>query len=483
MQQIADIKYAAAVLQWDQETYLPEKGNAARARQLATLSETAHRLFSDDALGKLLQTLQERQDLDEKEKSNTSLTLEDYNKQKKYTGAFVRSLSEAVSAAFHAWIEARRQNDFTVFEPALTHLTELKKQESDILGYEGHPYNAHLKEYEKSTDTGQLDALFDGLQAPLKNLIGQLVNRDTDNSFLRFHYPKDKQWEYSLYLIKKLGFDTAAGRQDVSEHPFTTSFSARDVRITTRLDEHDLANMLWSCIHETGHALYEQGLPDDDYGLPSGEYASLSIHESQSRLWENCIGRSHHFWEHELPVLKQYFPQQLNQVDMHRFVRSINKVSPSLIRTEADELTYHFHVMIRYTIEKELLGGQLPVKEIPARWNELYKEHLDIQVPDHRQGCLQDVHWSHGSFGYFPTYSLGSLYAAQFWAQLKKDTPGVQDDIASGSLTGVHRWLQEKVFAHGRLLTSDALSRKITGEPLNTRFFMDYVKEKYGIES
>lgn len=475
MRRIADIRYAAAVLQWDQETYLPEKGNAGRARQLATLSETAHQLFSDASLSNLLNELLSKNGLDAKQKKNVELTLEDYTKQKKYSSEFVRKLSETVSEAFHAWISAKKQNDYKLFKPALEKLVALKKQESDILGYTDHPYNAHLKEYEKSTSVKQLDALFASLQKPLKELIASLTQKQANTSFFRAYYPKDKQWEWSLYLIRELGFDTEAGRQDISEHPFSTSFGAKDVRITTRIDEHDFANMNWSCIHEVGHALYEQGLPDEEYGLPSGEYSSLSIHESQSRLWENCIGRSKTFWSHYLPRLKEYFPEQLNNISADHFVQAIKKVQPSLIRTEADELTYHFHVMIRYEIEKDIISGELKAEDIPERWNGLYKQYLNIDVPDDRQGCLQDVHWSHGSFGYFPTYSLGSLYAAQFWSKLKKDEPLVEEEISKGVLTKVHNWLAKNVYCHGRLLTSEEIAQQITGEGLNTKYFIDYI--------
>ena len=479
IQRIADVRYAAAVLQWDQETYLPAKGNDARARQLATLNELTHQLFSDEGFGKLLNNLNALGTLDEKQKRNVTLTLEDYNKQKKYSGEFVRLMSETVSRCFYSWIEARKQNDFKVFEPALAALIELKKQESDLLGYADHPYDAHLKEYEKSTSVQQLDALFQSLQTPLKNLIAEFSGKHTDAAFLKRHYPADQQWKWAMYLVKELGFDLEAGRQDLSEHPFTTNFSARDVRITTRIDEQDLANMTWSCIHEVGHALYEQGLPDEDYGLPSGEYASLSIHESQSRLWENCIGRGIEFWTFYFPVLQTYFPEQLGDVNLSQFLGAINKVQPSLIRTEADALSYHFHVFIRYLIEKEIIGGDLKTADIPSRWNQLYQDFLDIRVPDDKRGCLQDVHWSHGSFGYFPTYSLGSLYAAQFWSKMQQDEPGIGNQIAGGRLQPVHSWLASNVYQHGRIYTSGALCERITGEMLNPQYFVDYIRQTY----
>lgn len=481
MQKIADVKYAAAVLQWDQETYLPSKGAAARARQLATLSETAHKMSTEESLGGLLNSLTGVDGLSSIQKKNVALTLEEYNKQKKFSSAFVREMSEAVSAAFYAWIEARKQNDFKVFQPSLEKIVALKRQETEILGYEGHCYNSLLNEYEKGATVQMLDGIFDKIIVPLKDLMVQKQRTSVDDGFLHLFYDRRQQWEWGMYLVKDLGFDLEAGRQDISEHPFTTNFSAKDVRITTRIDEHDFANMTWSCIHETGHALYEQGLPDEEYGLPSGEFASLGIHESQSRLWENCVGRSKAFWKHYLPKLQRYFPEQLSPISLDQFFKAINKVSPSLIRTEADEVSYHFHVRIRYTIEKELLENSLKVGDIPGRWNDLYKQDLDITVPDDKQGCLQDVHWSHGSFGYFPTYSLGSFYAAQFYNKAMNDIPELEALIAGGNTAPLLNWLRQNIRKHGKTFTSEELCELVTGKKLDTGEFMAYVKKKHAL--
>ncbi len=479
MRRIADVKYASAVLQWDQETYLPQKGAAARSRQLATLNELAHQLTTDAELGKLLESLQNKDELDFKQRRNVELTFEEYCKQQKFSSDFVRKMSEAISAAFYSWIEARKQNDFKIYEPALTKLVDLKRQEAKILGYEDHPYDALLNDYEKGSTVKMIDAVFEKILSPLKELMNEVMARSQgDKSFLHRHYPQKQQWDWGMYLVKQLGFDLDAGRQDISEHPFTTNFSAKDVRITTRIDEDDFANMTWSCIHETGHALYEQGLPDEDYGLPSGEFASLSIHESQSRLWENCIGRSRLFWNHYLPVLKSYFPEQLSDVNVDQFVEAINRVEPSLIRTEADELSYHFHVFIRYTLEKQLIEGTVEVKDIPSVWNQLYKQYLGVDVPDDKRGCLQDVHWSHGSFGYFPTYSLGSFYAAQFWQQAKEDINGLEDQISSGNTAALLQWLRGNIHIHGKLYTSEELCKKVTGKGLDSNLFIQYLRSK-----
>jgi len=479
LQKIADVKYAAAVLQWDQETYLPPNGADARGRQIATLSEIGHQMFTDDKIGHLLQDLLST-DLPESQKRNVELTVEDHTRLKKLSPAFVRTMSETVTASFHAWIEARKENNFAVFEPLLAPLVELKRQEAELYGYKEHPYDALMNEYEKGATVSMLDTIFDDVKGPLQDLLREVQNKDFgDAGFLHRNFPKQQQWEWGLYLAGQLGFDFDAGRQDISEHPFTTNFSSNDVRITTRIDEHDFANMTWSTIHEVGHALYEQGLPAEQYGLPLGEYASLSIHESQSRLWENCIGRSANFWQYYYPRLVQHFPQQFSGVSKEQFVRAINKVQPSLIRTEADELTYHFHVMVRYELEKRLIEGSLQVKEIPAYWNEQYKALLSVEVPDDKQGCLQDVHWSHGSFGYFATYSLGSFYAAQFWQQAKSDTPGIEEQIVSyGNTKSLLHWLRNKVHRHGRFYNSQQLCTLVTGKELNSTVFVNYLREK-----
>lgn len=478
MQRIADVKYAAAVLQWDQETYLPSKGAAARARQLATLSEAAHEMFTHEQLGVLLMQLHEANDLTDIQKNNVALSLEEYQKQKKFTPAFVREMSESVSAAFYAWIDARKQNSFNVFQPALDKLVSLKKREADLLGYETHPYNAMLNEYEKGATVTMLDKLFEDITQPLKDIIQSRRQETVDDSFLHKIYPKQQQWNWGMYLVKELGFDLEAGRQDISEHPFTTNFSAKDVRITTRISENDFSNMTWSCIHEAGHGLYEQGLPDGEYGLPSGEYASLSIHESQSRLWENCVGRGRAFWLFYLNKLKEFFPEQLNGIESEQFYKAINKIQPSLIRTEADEVSYHFHVKIRYLIEKELLSGTLNTKDIPERWNQLYKENLDVDVPDDKSGCLQDVHWSHGSFGYFPTYSLGSFYAAQFYAKAVNDIDGLENMIGNGNLKPLLQWLRINIHQYGKRYKSEELCLKVTGNTLDFNHFIFYLMSK-----
>ncbi len=480
MQRIADVKYASAVLQWDQETYLPVKGAEMRGQQLATLAELAHHLFTSESFGGQLQELNIRNGLTEKEKRNATLSWEDYQRQKKLSPAFVRSLSENISKSFHSWIEARKRNSFKVFEKDLDAVLQLKRQEAELLGYEGHPYNALLDDYEKGCTVALLDKTFDEIRKPLKELLAKINSKkQVDNSFLHQFYPKQQQWDFGMKIIKQLGFDFEAGRQDLAEHPFTTSFNKNDVRITTRIDEKDCSSMIWSCIHEAGHALYEQGLPENEYGLPLGEPASLGMHESQSRLWENNIGRSLGFWKPAYPSLQKVFHAQLDKISVPEFYKAINKVESSFIRTESDELSYHFHIIIRYELEKLLIGGHLMTSDIPAWWNEQYKNYLGLEIPDDRKGCLQDVHWSHGSFGYFPTYSLGSFYAAQLFAAAEQQIPGLSRAVEAGDTRPLLGWLRRMIHQHGRMFTSEELCLKASGKTLDVQLFLRYLLDKF----
>jgi carboxypeptidase Taq len=278
-----------------------------------------------------------------------------------------------------------------------------------------------------------------------------------------------------------MGYDFEGGRQDVSSHPFTINFSATDVRVTTRVSEETFNEMLWSCIHEGGHALYEQGLPDSEYGLPSGEAISLGIHESQSRLWENNVGRSLAFWEWKFARLKEIFPTQFEGVSAMDFFKAMNKVRSSLIRVNADELTYHFHILIRYELEKGIMEGKLNAIDLPTAWNAKYKEYLGVDVPSDSQGVLQDIHWSHGSIGYFPTYSIGSFYAAQFYAAAEKKIGKLDPKNAEPYLKNLLAWLRENIHQHGKLYSSKELCERISGEPLNSKYFMEYAHKKYGV--
>jgi carboxypeptidase Taq len=480
MHKVADLNNANAVLQWDQETYLPPKGASFRGQQISTLSELSHQLATEDSFGSLLTELSGKQDLSPAQKRNIERSLEDYTRSKKYPSSFVRAMAEQVNKTFHAWIEARKQNSFNVFQDDLAKLVELKKQETELLGYSDHPYNALLDEFEKGSTVALLDKSFAGILPRLKEIMDKIAaSPQVNEDFLHQRFPKQEQWDWGMFLLKELNFDFESGRQDISEHPFSISFSPSDVRITTRVDENDFSNMTWSCIHEAGHALYEQGLPQDQYGLPLGQACSYSIHESQSRLWENNVGRGRPFWNKYFPVLKETFPGQFRQTDVEAFFRGINKVQPSLVRTEADEISYHMHVFIRYELEKKLIEGSLSTKDIPAFWKEKYHELLGVEVKDDKRGSLQDVHWSHGSFGYFPTYSLGSFYAAQFYATAVERLPGLEEEIANGKFINLLEWLRQEIHAKGRYYNSEELCNAVTGKTLDVNYFVDYLLQKY----
>lgn len=479
-QKAADIQYASAVLSWDQEVYMPVKGFPFRGRQMATLAAMAHDMLTANSYGDILHELAGRNDLDEMSASNVRLSLEDYEKNKKLPSAFVEQLTNQTSLSYNAWIRARNENNFGLYAAELEKMIALKKQQAELYGYEGHPYNALLDEFEKGMTVAVLDPVFEKVKEQLPPFLKKITAaQQADDKFFYHHYPKQQQWDFSMDVLRKMGYDFEAGRQDISEHPFTTSFAPTDVRVTTRVNEEDFASLLWSSIHEGGHALYEQGLPEDQYGLPLGAAASLSIHESQSRLWENCVGRGLHFWKYFYPHLQEYFPGQLSGISLNSFYKGMNKVQPSLIRTEADEVTYHFHVLIRYELEKALLCGELDPKDLSGAWNDMYRKYLGVSASDDKSGVLQDVHWSHGMLGYFPTYSLGSFYAAQFYEQAEKDIPELAKQLEQGNYGNLLQWLRQLIHQYGRHYRSEELCKRITGRGLDFSSFMHYAEQKY----
>lgn len=479
-QKAADINNASAVLGWDQEVYMPQKGFEIRGRQLATLASLAHEMVTDESYGAMLQELAERNDLAEDEKRNVQLSYEDYDKNRKLPASFVEELTQQTSRSYSAWLQARKENKYSVYAPELDKMITLKKRQADMYGYEKHPYDALLDEYEKGATIALLDPVFEDVKKQLPDFLNKVKQAiQVDDSFFLRYYPRQQQWDFSIEVLKKMGYDFEAGRQDISEHPFTTSFAPTDVRVTTRVDENNYASLLWSTIHEGGHALYEQGLPIEQYGLPLGAASSLAVHESQSRLWENCVGRGTHFWKYFYPKLQEHFAVSLNGVSQEMFYNGMNKIEASLIRTEADEVTYHFHVLIRYEIEKALITGELFAEDLAETWNSMYRKCLGISAKDYKSGVLQDVHWCHGSFGYFPTYSLGSFYAAQYYAQAETDLQGLAGKIETGEFGGLLEWLRSNIHVHGRRYTSEDLCKRVTGKGLDFNVFMNYIQKKY----
>lgn len=481
LQKVADISYTISVLSWDQEVNMPINGGAERSRQIATLSGVAHEMSTSDKLGDLLYNLQASKNaLNETQKRNVAESLKAYKKKKKLPTEFVQRLSKTTSTTYQAWHKAKNANDYLLFEPHLKEMVLLKQEEASLKGYKEHPYDALLNDFEPGETTEKLNKLFGDVRAQLVDFV-QNISACTPpaDSWMFKHYDKDKQWQFGIDMLKQMGYNFKSGRQDVSAHPFTTSFGTQDIRVTTRINEKDFHEMLWSCIHEGGHALYEQGFKTDNYGLPAASAVSLGIHESQSRLWENNIGRCIPYWKANYGKLQQLFPENLGGLSLLDFYKSMNVVKPSLVRTNADELTYHFHILVRFEIEKALIEGSIDTKNLDDYWNIKYKEYLGIDVPNAAQGVLQDIHWSHGAFGYFPTYSLGSFYAAQFYTQACMDIPNLEDSIAQGNLKPLLQWLRTNIHQHGKLYSAEELCIRITGEPLNFTYFMQYAKKKY----
>jgi carboxypeptidase Taq len=485
--EIRRIQSAASVLSWDQETYMPAGGGAARAEQIATLEGLAHEKLVSQEVETLLAdwidpaTGQAAAGWDEPSRSLLRETWRDFSRAKKLPSAFVIRLSRECSLAQQAWVTAREESRFSKFLPSLRTIISLKREEADYLGYRNSPYDALLDTYEPGATIGQLAPLFTELRERLVVLLRkvQASGVAVDDTCLHQRFDQAKQIEFGRLVLVAMGYDFERGRLDLSAHPFTTSFHPTDVRVTTRVFEKDLPSCLFSCIHEGGHGLYDQGLDPRYYGSPLGESVSLGIHESQSRLWENCVGRSRAFWHCFYPILQQTFPQQLATVPLDLFYAAINRASPSLIRVEADELTYNLHIMLRVEIEQALIENRVQPDDLPELWNEKMQSYLGIVPEQDAEGVLQDVHWSMGAFGYFPTYTLGNLYAVQFFEQAKQELPQLEEHIAAGQLVPLRRWLEQKIHRWGRMFTPDHLARRVTGKGVSPEPFLHYLEGKY----
>ena len=408
-------------------------------------------------------------------------TWRDFSKAKKLPSDFVSRLERECSLAQQVWVEARRRDDFQHFLPNLETIVALKFEEIDYRGYDDSPYDALLDLYEPGATVAWLQPLFASLRDGLLVLLQHVREAPSpDDRCLFQRYDETPQLEFGKLVLHRMGYDFNRGRLDRSAHPFTTSFHPTDVRVTTRVFEKDLPSCLFSCIHEGGHGLYEQGLPQEQYGTPLGEALSLGIHESQSRLWENNVGRSKAFWTYFFPLLQQRFPSQLGAVSLEAFHAALNRVIPSLIRVEADEVTYNLHVMVRFDIELALFEKRIRVKELPALWREKMQEYLELAPKRDAEGVLQDVHWSLGAWGYFPTYTLGNLYASMFFDQARHDLPALETEITHGHLLSLKTWLNRNIHQYGRQYSSMDLVRRITGHELSVEPFLSYLQTKIG---
>lgn len=489
---IEHIDSAASLLSWDMETYMPAGGGAARADQIATLQGLAHEQLvapeTERLLGQWLD-LQTGTPLprpgDAWDESGRALLREvwrDYHHAKKLPSDFVVRMGRECSLAQQVWVEARADNDFARFLPNLTIILALKKEEVDYLGYAASPYDALLDLYEPGSTVAQLAPLFAQVKARLVPLLKRVAASAVtiDDRILHASYDATRQLEFGRLVLTAMGYNFEQGRLDISAHPFTTSFHPTDVRVTTRVFERDLPSCLFSCIHEGGHGLYDQGLNPLHYGTPLGDSISLGIHESQSRLWENSVGRSKPFWRCFFPLLQQTFPEALSSISLEHFYAAINRVQPSFIRVEADELTYNLHIMLRFEIEQDLIEGRTRAADLPEIWREKMRSYLNIVPERDADGVLQDIHWSMGSFGYFPTYTLGNLYSVQFYNQAKLELPTLEQDIEGGRLIVLRQWLQQKIHHWGRMFTAEKLVERVTGGPLSPEPWLNYVEAKYG---
>lgn len=483
---IAHLQSASAVLSWDQETYMPRGGGNARAEVLALLGALIHERFTapqmEDRLGKWIDLESGRlldADADDAVRALLREVHRDYRRAKRVPTPFVARLERTCALAHEAWLAAREHRDFARFLPHLETIVALKREEAGYLT-SGPAYDALLDAFEPGMTTAQLTPLFDALKTRLSRLFEQVLASPVQPEPLPTGpFDPDQQLRVGRVVLSAMGYGFDHGRLDLSAHPFTSGFHPTDVRLTTRVSSDDITSSLFSCLHEGGHGLYDQGLDPAHFGTPLGEAISLGMHESQSRLWENCVGRSMEFWRHFYPVLQQAFPA-LGGCPVERFHGAVNLVRPSLIRVEADELTYNFHIMIRYELEQALITGTLRAADLPAAWNEAMQRLLGVTPSHDGEGVLQDIHWAHGAFGYFPTYTLGNLYAAQLWRQANRDIADLPTLIEGGRLDVLLGWLRDRVHRWGRTYSSDALLRRVTGEPLNPDHFVGYLEEKLG---
>lgn len=477
--EIALLTSTEAVLGWDQETYMPEKALEHRARQLSYLTGKAHELLTSKKTLKLLEKAEADLPEDATQGANVRGLRRDIDRATKLPKSLVEEESEVCALAKAAWVEARAKSDFAMFAPHLEKILGIARKKADLYGYQDEPYDALLDLYERGAKTREVAALFDKLRPQLAEIARAAVakSKKAKPGALRGHYPIEQQKVLNREIAESLGFDFDAGRIDTTAHPFCTTLGPGDVRLTTRYDEGDFLSSLFGVMHEAGHGLYEQGLPGLDYGLPSGSAASLGIHESQSRLWENHVGRSHFFWAKWLPRAKELFPH-LRKVRMEAFMAEVKRSEFSFIRVEADEATYDLHILLRFGIERRLVKGDLAVKDVPAVWNEEYRELFGMTPPDDAHGCLQDIHWSMGGLGYFATYTLGNLNAAQLFAAARK-----QRKIAAGlekcDYAPLLQWLRKNVHAHGAALTPQEIMTHATGQPTDAKWHIKHLRERY----
>lgn len=481
LRELEDLSHAIRLAHWDQEVWMPRKGGPARARALATLQAIAHSRLIEPEVGVLLDDLEADPALDRAQRASLRILRHDYDKATKVPPELVRELAELEATAYQVWTTARPKSDFGLLESHLTRMVELKKEQADAIGWEGERYDALLDDYEPGMPAAEVERLFTDLAHQLRPIVDRIVGAAGEPpEFLKRTFDPDRQEGFCRWLVETLRFDTDGGRLDTSPHPFTMGIGAGDVRQTTRADPDAIMSSIFAAIHETGHALYEQNLPEDLRSWPAGQVPSLGMHESQSRLWENQVGRSRAFTDFMLPKLKETFPHELSDVDEETFFRGVNHVHRTLIRITADEITYNLHVGLRFDIELALFRDELEVKDLPDAWNEGMERWVGIRPPNDSDGVLQDMHWSIGALGYFPTYTLGTLYAAAFYERAEEDLGGLDDDLRRGDVSGLLGWLKEHIHSEGYIYPAKELGERILGAPLTPGPFVNYLRSKFG---
>lgn len=481
--EIANLKAANAVLGWDQLVNMPVGAVEDRGEQIATLENIMHSKATSDEVGKLLEVLvadAAQMDLESDEACLIRVAKRDFDKQTRVPAEFVTEMARVSTVAQSVWEKTKNHSDFELFRPHLEKLVELRRQYADFFKPWNHVYDPLLDDFEPGMKTAEVQAIFNALQPKQVELIKAISQtKQVDRSFLFLDYPENGQLAFGEKIISNFGYDWNHGRQDKSAHPFTTSFGLNDVRITTRFNPNYLPTAMFGTMHECGHALYELGIDKKFNRSPLADGASMAIHESQSRMWENMIGRSKPFWKHFFPMLQEIFPSQLGNVNVDAFYKGVNAVEPSLIRVEADEATYNLHIMLRLELEIALMEGSLSAKDAPAAWNAKFKEYLGIIPPDDAKGILQDVHWSFGGFGYFPTYALGNLVSAQLWERMNMDIPNLEEQVEKAQFIEILGWLRKNLHVYGAKFEPQELVKKVTGSRITPEPYIRYLESKF----
>lgn len=484
---IAALHAVEQLLDWDQETYMPSEAIAVRSLQIELCASLTHKQKTSPTFAKTLAQLVDidsgeirAKELSSPQRAAVREWRRDYLKMVKLPSSFVKSVAKTASTAIHAWAEAKEKSSFRLFAPHLEKIVTLSRKKAEHLGYKEHPYDALLDFYEPEMTVSYLDPLFSRLKTTLTKLVQEIRTKPAiSQECLKGEFAPEKQLAFSHQLLRAMGFDPKSSRLDLSNHPFCSGVHPKDIRMTTRIYPSNLMSNIFSTMHEGGHGLYSMNFQPEEFGSPLARSISLGVDESQSRWWETRIGRSLPFWRHFFPILQKQFPETLSRVSLEEFYRAANVVKPSFIRIEADEVTYSLHIIVRFEIEKALLEGSLRVKDLPAAWNAKMQEYFGITPKTDAEGCLQDIHWSMGGFGYFPTYTLGNLYASQFFQAFAKTHPNWEERVAHGELDFIREWLRVNIHQYGQQFTAAETIQRISGSPLSEACFVEYLTKKY----